>query len=408
LNHPPRRYDRNIPRFYLFTALTALQLWMPIWIVFFRQRGLTLDQIGTLELVGIGLLALAEIPTGIVADNLGRRTSLVIGAILQGATLLGLLAEVLSPVFLLAYAVWGVSFSFVSGAADALVYDSLRADGRSEDFTHVSSRYAMVGQAAGGIGAILGGLLAVHDPRLCFVITAAACFVATGVALSLREPPFIDTAETERAGFRGTLVAGLRIASGHPRVRAILVVGAIISLFTILLSMTALQPYGEAIGIPVWAFGGLLLGIRLFTLVGSSLAPRLAARFPQERLIVVATMVIAGAYLILWWRSAWPALAFFAVAAASAAAIQPLLSAMLNDAIPSAQRATIISLQSLIAMLGLGLVQWAFFAVGQRTTIAIALGFCGLLMAILSLSPLWALARPRSEPSAAVLHHLRP
>lgn len=396
------RYDRNIPRFYLFTALTALLLWMPIWIVFFRQRGLSLDQIGTLELVGIGLLALAEIPTGVVADTWGRKTSLVIGALLQGLTLLGLLTPVLSPVFLLAYAVWGVSFSFISGAADALIYDSLQADGRAEDFTRIASRYAMVSQAAGGIGAILGGLIAVYDARLCFLLTAVACFTAAGVALTLREPPTGDEAVTDPAGFRTTLVTGLRIASRTPRVRAILAMGAMISLFTTLLTLTALQPYGQAVGVPVWAFGGLLLGIHLSTLVGSSLAPHLAARFPRERLIVVATTLIAGSYVALWWSASWPALAIFAVAAASSAAIQPLLSAMLNDAIPSAQRATIISLQSLIAMLGLSLIQWTFFAIGQRTTIACALGFCGLLMAILALPPVWTLARSRAAPTPAL------
>ncbi len=119
-------YQANIPRFYAFTALMRSMLWMPIWIVFFERRGLSLGEIGMLEFVAIVLLAVSEVPTGTVADTWGRKTSLVIGAALQGLALLGLLTGVLSPAFLLAYIFWGVSFSFISGAADALVYDGRR------------------------------------------------------------------------------------------------------------------------------------------------------------------------------------------------------------------------------------------------------------------------------------------
>jgi hypothetical protein len=70
---------------------------------------------------------------------------------------------------------------------------------------------------------------------------------------------------------------------------------------------------------------------------------------------------------------------------------------MLNDAIPSQQRATVISLQSLVAMAGLGIVQLAFFAIGERTTIATAIGVCGLLMVVLATPILAILSRPGAK-----------
>jgi len=58
-----------------------------------------------------------------------------------------------------------------------------------------------------------------------------------------------------------------------------------------------------------------------------------------------------------------------------------VVSALLNDAIPSSQRATGISLQSLVGNLGLGVVQLALFLIADRTSMALALGLVGLLMA---------------------------
>jgi hypothetical protein len=71
----------------------------------------------------------------------------------------------------------------------------------------------------------------------------------------------------------------------------------------------------------------------------------------------------------------------FAVTAALTALARPVLSSMLNDLIPSRQRATVISLQSLLAMLGCGIVQLALFAIADHTSMAFALGLAGLLMA---------------------------
>src|SRR5687767_7967431 len=112
-------YQANIPRFYLFTGLGNFLLWMPVWVIFFRERGLSLSQIGVLELVSILLLAVSEVPTGAVADTFGRKASMAMGATLHGLAVLGVLTSVLSPVFVVSYCLWAISFSFLSGASEA-------------------------------------------------------------------------------------------------------------------------------------------------------------------------------------------------------------------------------------------------------------------------------------------------
>jgi MFS family permease len=134
---------------YVFQALISFQLWTPVWVVFLQERGLTLGQLGLLDAIAWLLIAAAEVPTGVVADTWGRKTSLLIGAAFHGISVLGLLTDVLSPVFLICYVMWGLSMTFWSGANVALVFDSLRPDGLEATFVRVDERWALVAQASG-------------------------------------------------------------------------------------------------------------------------------------------------------------------------------------------------------------------------------------------------------------------
>jgi len=110
----------------------------------------------------------------------------------------------------------------------------------------------------------------------------------------------------------------------------------------------------------------------------------------RQWLLILAPLAIAGMQIVLWLGASPQAVVLFAAAAAVGAVVRPVLAAVLNDAIPSRQRATIISLQSLVAMLGLGAVQFAILAIGERTSMALAIGLSGVLKAAIA-APLVAL-----------------
>ncbi|MFT4037721.1 MAG: MFS transporter [Thermomicrobiales bacterium] len=396
-------YRRNIPRFYAYTFLTQLPLWSPIWVLYFTREGMSLVQIGTLEFAAMVLLALAEAPTGIVADVWGRKVSLMIGAGMQAVAMACILTQVLSPVFLVGYLLLGLSYSFISGAGDALVYDSLQSADETGRFTHIASRYAMIAQAAGGLAAVAGGIVAARDMRACFLLTGVAAALGMAVAVTFREPPLGPEEPTHRPRFWQSLRAGAAIAAHDARVRAILLMGAIVFLYAEFVWMSLLQPYGMSVGVPVWLFGGLLLMARLCRVAGAFLAPRLAGRVPRLRLISAAAGIMAGALLGLGLAASIPALALIGVVSLAAAAVMPVLSAMLNDAIPSARRATIISLQSLVSMLGLAVVQWSFFALSDRVSAPFAAGVSGILLIVLATPVLLALRHAQPAPAGPAL-----
>src|SRR5207237_9732527 len=92
------------------------------------------------------------------------------GADLHGLALVLILAEALSPAFLLGYALWNSSTAFVSGADSALLYDSLKADGRAVEASKQAGRYAAINQASQGVASLVGAALATIDISLCFSI----------------------------------------------------------------------------------------------------------------------------------------------------------------------------------------------------------------------------------------------
>lgn len=97
-----------------------------------------------------------------------------------------------------------------------------------------------------------------------------------------------------------------------------------------------------------------------------------------------------------------PAALLLAVLMVVTYAIRPVLSAMLNDSIPSEQRATIISLQSLLFTLALAGVQPVLYAIGGHTSMALALFLAGMLMAVMGVPILVLLLRVSSPPTIAV------
>jgi len=135
-------YGGNIWRLYTAQALLSFILWVPIWVVFLQGRGVTLTQIGLLEGVAWLLTAFLEVPTGAVADRWGRKASVAMGCLLYGFAMFLILAKALSPAFLLGYALWNSSMAFVSGADVALLYETLKADGREDQ----AAKQQMVGQ----------------------------------------------------------------------------------------------------------------------------------------------------------------------------------------------------------------------------------------------------------------------
>jgi MFS family permease len=393
-------YRGNIWRLFAVQALLMFILWVPIWVVFLQRKGLSLTQVGLLEGVAWTITALLEVPTGAIADRWGRKASIAVGASLYALAMFLILAEALSPAFLLGYALWNSSTAFVSGADSALLYDSLKADGRAAEAAKQTGRYAAINQASQGIASLVGAAIATIDISLCFAICGVLGLLAAGLVLTIHEPPR-TTADGEYLGYWRNLKTAVRIAARRPVVRALVLLNATILTVPLVVYYVLLQPYSLGVGLPLAALGIVVIAVQLSTVVASWLAHRTAGRFELTSVVAVALSVLIAATAILAALPSIPSLALMLAVALVPALLTPLLSARLNDLIPSGQRATILSLGALLFELGLAIAMPLLLAFADRFGAPAAIGLSSAVFALTAVPLMFVWRVADRAPAAA-------
>ena len=396
-------YSGNVWRLFAVQALLMFILWVPIWVVFLQRKGLSLTQVGLLEGVAWTITALLEVPTGAIADRWGRKASIAVGASLYGLAMFLILAEALSPAFLLGYALWNSSTAFVSGADSALLYDSLKADGRAAEAAKQSGRYAAINQASQGIASLAGAALATVDINLCFAICGFLGLAAAGLVLTIHEPPRSNEDGDSYLGYWKNLKTAVRIAARRPVVRALVLLNATIITVPLVVYYVLLQPYSLGVGLPLAALGIVVIAVQLSTVVASWLAHRTEGRFALTSVVAVALAVLIAAMAILAALPSIPTLALMLAVGLVPALLTPLLSARLNHLIPSGQRATILSLGALLFELGLAVAMPLLLAFADRFGAPAAIGLSSVIFALTAvpLSFVWRVADRAPAPASA-------
>lgn len=179
---------RNITRLYIVTALTNLWFFTGSWLYFYRLY-MSDRQIGILDGLVFGIGLLAEIPSGALADLLGRKRQLLLGLLLMSG---GFLLQGFAAAYwyiLAGMALFTVGMAFVSGSDDALVYDSLDAERKSNLWEKVIARKFQIMHFVTIVSILAGGVLYVLQFRLPFVLAGVGALIAFFVASTFKEAP---------------------------------------------------------------------------------------------------------------------------------------------------------------------------------------------------------------------------
>lgn len=308
-------------------------------------------------------MVLFEIPTGVVADARGRRTSFLLGTVVLSASTLAyyLLWATHGPFWLWAVVsvVIGLGYTFFSGATEAWLVDALGWAGYTGTLEAVFGRAQVVSGVAMLVGAVGGGALAqVTSLGVPFLVRVGALLLMALVAAAwMRDRGFTpDRSVPAGRAARGILAASLRHGLGNPPVRWLMLAAPFASGVGIY-AFYAMQPflldlYGDQGAYTVAGLAAAILAAS--QTVGGLLAPtlrRLVAR--RTSAVVLGTVASAGALAALGFTSAFAlALGLLVVWGLVEAAVLPVRRAYLNDLIPSEQRATVLSFDSLMANLG--------------------------------------------------------
>ena len=308
-------------------------------------------------------MVLFEVPTGIVADLRGRRASFLLGTLTLAVTtaLYVLLWHLHAPFWQWAVVsiLIGLGFTFFSGAVEAWLVDALRAAGYEGGLETVLGRGQMVGGVAMLGGSVAGGVIAqatsLGVPFLLRVGVLLAMFVlAYRLMHDLGFTPERSegTLRETRKIFSASIEHGLK----NPPVRWVML-AAPFSAGVGIYTFYALQPFLlELWGDPeAYSVAGLAAAIVAGAqIIGGFLAPRIRGLFRKRTtpLILGTFVTVAVLALLGTVDSFWVALGLLGAWAMVFAAEMPIQQAYLNDMIPSRQRATVLSFNSLMGNTG--------------------------------------------------------
>jgi MFS family permease len=357
---------RSIQRTYLLLMLGNTLAASFIWginTIFLLDAGLSnLEAFGANAFYTAGMV-LFEVPTGIVADTVGRRASYLLGTVtLTASTLLYvLLWQVEAPFWqwALVSMLLGLGFTFFSGAVEAWLVDALTATGFKGELEAVFGRGQMVSGAAMLTGSVAGGFVAQQTSLgVPFVLRGVILAVMFAVAFRLMRDVGFSPAKGGRLLADMRKIASASIDHGWrvPAVKWLMVESLFIGGVGFYV-FYALQPYLlELYGDPeAYQIAGLVAAIAAGAqILGGMAAPRIRRLFARRTsaLLMTAAAIVLTLTLMGLVESFWGVLALIVGWGLLFAATMPIRQTYLNGLIPSRQRATILSFDSLMSSTG--------------------------------------------------------
>lgn len=360
---------------------------MPVIALFFKENGLSVQDIFVLQaLFSVTTIAL-EAPTGYFADVFSRRAALIIGGFVSA---LGYVVYSMSYGFwgfLAAETLLGIGVGFVSGADSAMLYDTLLELKRDQEYLRLSGRNNSVSLLSEGLASIIGGLLAGVSLRLPLQIDVMVTACIIPIALSLVEPD-VQGKMQRGGGVKKVIEIAKYALHGHDEIKWLIMYSSLVSASTLTM-VWFIQPYLLATKVPVELFGFVWAGLMMVAAFFSWHARRIERSLGRRGSFVLLIMLpVIGYGLTSISFHIWSPV-FLVCFYIARGILDPVLSAYINGMITSDVRATVLSVKNIFGRLIFVVVGPAVGRVNDMYSLQVALMVSGgifLLFGAMALS----------------------
>ncbi len=372
----------NLKRFVAFRLFFNARYYYPVFTLLFLDFGLSLEAFAILNIVWALTIVVAEVPSGALADVLDRRNLVVIGAVLMIVEMAVLAFMPMDAglwtvaLFTLNRICSGLAEAMVSGADEALAYDTLKKEGLETYWPDALERAVRWTSAAMGISMLIGAAL--YDPalpnrvlgwlgvplelsretamRLPLFLSLLHAFAALYAAWGMREPAREDVPQAPATRVVGTAfrnVGRAALWTFDHRFVLIVIIGGV-ALDSVARQYVIIHAeYLRLIDIPVAAFGIIAACMNLLGIFFAAAAKQMVRRFtPFQNLFILSTILLFGLIGVRFAIPVWGVL-FTPFIFAMFTLVAFLQSHYINREVPSAQRATVLSFKGLALNLAL-------------------------------------------------------
>lgn len=316
--------------------------------MFYEENGLTIADLFIIQSIYSVAIAVIEIPSGYVADVLGRKNSMIIGMFFG---FIGMIIYSFSfgfDGFLLAALCLGVGQSFISGSDTALMYDSLVQMNRSNEFIKLEGRTISMGNLAEALAFIVGGLLADFSLRTPFYFQIGISFIGFVIAILLVEPKMERLKDGKTKPWKNIKNIIHFSLKENKTLRYYIFYSAIIGAGTLTMAWFS-QPYFMSIGINNTFYFGLLGAVlNLAVAIPSFYAHKFEQTINTKTLLILILVLICGCYFSISQMTSLWGLLILLLFYITRGIATPVLRDYMNRHIPSEMRATVMSIRSFI------------------------------------------------------------
>ncbi|MFA6602209.1 MAG: MFS transporter [Candidatus Shapirobacteria bacterium] len=281
--------NRNITLGYVLITLQNSFFWYAPWLLYVYQY-IDIKQATLLQLIGLLTRVIAEIPSGTVADLMGKKKTLLIAFFLSGLGEITMAFSTTFSLLVVSYVINSLGSSFFSGTIDAFMYDSLLEKKDEKKYPSVLGKSNAYQNMATAIATLTGGFMFQIWGGLPFLITGIAKFAGMFIAFRITEPT-VDTFSFSAKNFVNQTAKGIRHLFSKNLIR--------LTLLTLLMGSFSVVVYEilDDVAVVDWGYSATSISILYTTVILLSIP----SSFLYERVakVIKPPMIVVGAILIL-------------------------------------------------------------------------------------------------------------
>lgn len=337
--------ERNIKIDYFYRFISNMNITSAIWVLYLNYKGLSLVEIGILESIFHGTSLIFEVPTGAIADLMGRKRTLVMGR---------LISTISAILMLISSSFWGFASSFVfsalsynlnSGSEEALIYDSLKVLNREDEYTKINCNLNFIIEIAQALAVFLGGMLSEISFSLSYILGAIISLGAFGISFGFYE---VESEEEkhEAISFRSHFKQCFRTIKGNKKFTQIMLFFSVI--FTICTTTYFFsQKYFFSFGYSKAQISIIFTANGILCALGAKVAYAVENKLGRKGIVLLLPMLIAVSLGGMALSNRFTVIGFFFMNSFISAMLYPIESNYVNELIPSRERATLLSVESM-------------------------------------------------------------
>lgn len=342
--------ERNIKLDYLNTFIANLNMQSSVWVLYLAYCDMNLMQIGLLEGIYHATSIICEIPSGALADLAGRKRSMILSRICITASCMIMLFSRSFWLFALSFMIQALGNNLNSGSEEALIYDSMKCLSKEDQYIRVNGQLNTLIEISQAAATVAGGILAEYSYFWCYGACVAISLLALIPILFMMEPPVLEHSESTET-FPGLQLVlwhfklSVKILAENSRILEIITCYSMIFAAYTLLFFYSQQYYFD-LGYNKIQISVILLFAGIVSCFGAISSEKIYRRF-GNRISAITAVIIAITLICYGFMVPFVSILVFVISSFFNSVLYPVESEVLNRLIPSEQRATLISVNSM-------------------------------------------------------------